>query len=189
MTPSRFAWLAGAVLLLATPAQAAPEDVRRALPEPSRMPLTLAYFGETFSHPGLMIGTERSVWHAGWQQLLVTSNLGAYQHAGNHNGLFLNAELGYRLTFPGGLSAEALAGAGVLYSLLSGDVYLPSSAPPEPVRDSGRPTFMPSATAGLGYALGESRLFARLQAFGQYPYNTYILLHLASLVGVTWNFH
>jgi hypothetical protein len=150
--------------------------------------LTLAYFGETFAHPGLMVGTERRFWGSGWHELLGATNLGAYQHPGNHNGIFLNGELGYRLNFPIGLSAEALAGAGVLYTLLPGDVYLPSTGQPEPGRDSGRPTFMPSASLGLGYGLGDSRLFARLQAFGQYPYNTYTLLHLASQVGVTWNF-
>lgn len=188
MTPSRFPWLAGASILLATPALAAPEAVRPAWPEPARMPVTVAYFGETLAHPGLMVGTERSVWRGGWHELLAATNLGGYQHAGNHNGLFLNGELGYRMTLPAGLSAEALAGAGVLYTMLPGDVYLPSSSPSEPGRDGGRPTFMPSATVGLGYALGDSRLFARLQAFGQYPYNTYTLLHLASQVGVTWNF-
>ena len=174
----------GAALLLPQPALAAPETL--SLPETPRVPLTVAYFGETLLHPGLMVGTERRFWQAGWHEVLGTTNLGAYQHAGNHNGIFLNGELGYRLTFPGGLSAEALAGAGVLYTHLPGDIYLPGQN--DPSRDGGRPTFMPSAAVGLGYALGDSRLFARLQAFGQYPYNTYTLLHVASQVGMTWNF-
>lgn len=181
-TRPSLALLLGAALLL--PAPAAAETL--SLPEAPRMPLTLAYFGETLLHPGVMVGTERRFWQAGWHALLGTANLGAYQHAGNHNGIFLNGELGYRLTFPFGLSAEALAGAGVLYTLLPGDVYLPGNS--EPSRDGGRPTFMPSAALGLGYALGDSRLFARLQAFGQYPYNTYTLPHLATQVGMTWNF-
>lgn len=183
-TRSAFALLLGAALLLPRPAMAAPETL--ALPEAPRIPLTLAYLGETLLHPGIMVGTESRLWESGWHAIIGANNLGAYQHAGNHSGIFLNGELGYRLTFPVGLSAEALAGAGVLYTVLPGDVYLPGQS--EPSRDSGRPAFMPSASLGLGYALGDSRLFARLQAFGQYPYNTYTLMHLATQVGVTWNF-
>lgn len=81
-------------MLLPLPAQAAPE------PEAGRLRLTLAYFGETLTHPGVTIGAERAFWRSGGHELLTTTNFGAYHHAGNHNGLFLNGELGYCFTSP-----------------------------------------------------------------------------------------
>lgn len=180
MIRSPLPWLIGAALLFPLPAQAAPE------PETGRLRLTLAYFGETLTHPGVMIGAEQAFWRYRGHELLTATNFGAYHHAGNHNGLFLNGELGYRFTFPARISTEALIGAGMLHSALPGDVYLPGQTSPS--RDGGRMAFMPSGTLGVGYTLGDKRLFARLQGFGQAPYNTYTLLHLATQVGMTWSF-
>lgn len=182
------AW-AAALGVLVVPAQAiAAENA------PHRYPLTVAYFGELATHPGLMVGTERTLWKSGWQETFLGANLGGYQHPGNHGGLFLNGELGYRLTFPSGVSTELSAGAGYLHTRVAGEVYAPAAnGQVEAVTDWGRPSFMPSVALGIGYdcsgwKLGPSRLFGRLQGFGQAPYNTYTLMHLATQVGVTWQF-
>lgn len=178
--------LAGVLAVQAPTEAPAVPVVRPSGPRP--LPLTLAYFGETAAHPGGMLGTERTVWQSGWHQAVVGANLGGYRHVGNHTGLFTNAEVGYRLMFPSGLSLELNGGLGYLHTILDGTVYT-AGADGTPVisGDWGRPALMPSTALGVGYGLDEgTRLFARLQVFGQYPYNLATLPHMATQVGVTW---
>lgn len=156
-------------------------------------PLTVAYFGETATHPGLLLGTEHKAWEAGWHRTFLAANVGGYRHPGNHLGLFAEGALGYRLTFPSGLSLESLVGLGYLHTVLDGPVFAAGPAGVEPVTDGGRPAWMPSVTLGAGLdgaglGLADTRLFTRLQLFGQYPYNAYVLPHVATQVGMTWNF-
>ncbi|MNS11055.1 hypothetical protein D3C72_425860 [compost metagenome] len=157
------------------------------------LPLTIAYFGETVTHPGLLVGTEHKAWEAGWHRAFLAANMGGYRHPGNHTGLFLDGGLGYRLTLPVGLSLEAMAGLGYLHTVLDGRVFAPGpNGGVEAVTDLGRPAWMPSAAVGVGLDAGGlglpgSRVFTRLQLFGQYPFNTYVLPHVALQVGLTWN--
>ena len=170
------------------PALAATDPAPRAA-----LPLTIAYFGETVTHPGLLVGTEHKAWETGWHRAFLAAHMGGYRHPGNHTGLFLDGALGYRLTLPVGLSVEAMAGLGYLHTLLDGRVFAPGpNGGVEAVTDLGRPAWMPSATLGMGLDAGglglrDTRVFTRLQLFGQYPFNTYVLPHVALQVGLTWN--
>ncbi|MFN3430562.1 MAG: hypothetical protein ACK46X_11475 [Candidatus Sericytochromatia bacterium] len=179
------------------PAFAASDAVPPGLSPPrlpvASLPLTVAYFGEMGTHPGLLLGTEHTAWVAGWHRTFLSANVGGYRHPGNHVGLFLDAALGYRLNFPTGFSLESMIGMGYLHTLLDGQVYSAGPAGVEAVTDWGRPAWMPSMTVGAGIEgarLGfeRTRFFTRLQLFGQYPYNAYILPHVATQVGLTWNF-
>jgi len=81
------------------------------------LPLNVGYFGESVLHPGLIIGTEWTVWEKDktknrWlfnrndkigaktktRQLFVGGNVGFYNAPNNHTGLFISSELGYRRT-------------------------------------------------------------------------------------------
>jgi hypothetical protein len=81
------------------------------------LPLNVGYFGENVIHPGLIIGTEYTVWEKDktkkrWlfnrnetigpktktKQLFVAGNVGFYNAPNNHTGIFLSSELGYRRT-------------------------------------------------------------------------------------------
>lgn len=179
------------------PALAATDLAARgpSLPEAcvERLPITLAYFGETATHPGLLIGTEHKAWEAGGHRAFLAAQLGGYRHPGNHTGVFLDGHLGYRRTWPSGLSLETLVGLGYLHTLLDGPVFAAGPSGVEAVTDGGRPAWMPSLTLGCGVdgaglGLRETRLFARLQLFGQYPYNGTLLPHAATQLGATWNF-
>lgn len=188
-----FRMLAGLAFLSATglPAVAATDA---SAPDFASLPLTVAYFGEMATHPGLLLGTEHKAWEAGWHRAFLSAHVGGYRHPGNHVGLFLEGALGYRLTFPSGLSLESLIGMGYLHTLLDGQVFTAGPSGVEAVTDWGRPAWMPSVTLGCGIdgtglGLADTRLFTRLHVFGQYPYNAYVLPHVATQVGLTWNFH
>lgn len=155
--------------------------------------LSVAYFGETATHPGLIVGFEHRAWEAGWHQAVLGANLGGYRHPGNHMGLFLDGALGYRLTFPSRLSLEAFVGLGYFHTRLDGQVFAAGPAGVEAVTDWGRPALMPSLALGCGVdadrlGLAGTRAFTRLKLFGQYPYNAYTLPHVATQVGLTWDF-
>ncbi len=160
-----------------------------------KLPLTVCYFGETITHPGLSVGTELSLNGNAVHNLFVTANIGSYLHVRNHAALFINTEFGYRITARSGYYFEVLAGAGYMHTWLDGTVYeIGDDGLVYEIADPGRPAFMPSVTVGLfGWDfskknLGNFRTFIRLQAFGQYPYNTVMLPHLALQAGVTYYF-
>ncbi|WNG33113.1 hypothetical protein F0U61_05400 [Archangium violaceum] len=162
----------------------------RAEESPTRLPLTVAYFGETLVHPGLTVGTELSLVRGDVGAVVLTGNLGGYVHPRNHVGLFASAEMGGRLTAPFGLYGELLVGAGYLHSFLQGPVYEVSrDGSVLPAADAGRPAVMPTASLGLGWDLQRNgvaplALFTRLTLFGQFPFNQRLLPHAAVQLGV-----
>jgi hypothetical protein len=161
---------------------------------PSRPALSVAYFGENATHPGLLLGAELALAEAGPHRLLVGTHLGGYRHPRYTLAAFAGTELGYRFTFDFGLRAELLAGAGYLHTLLDAPVFAPGAhGGMAQVSDAGRSAFMPSTAVGLGWHFdrqhqGRLALFARLQAFWQYPFNAGFLFHPALQVGLSWHF-
>ena len=150
--------------------------------------LSAAYYGETVTHPGLMLGAEHALSPLAGGQLLAAGHLGVYAHPGYAQALFARSELALRWPLPGAFDLEAAAGLGLLHARVAGDLYVvgPSGAP-ERAFDLGSPALMPSLAFGLGRTWeGFGRSFGRLEVFGQYPYNGYVLPHAALALGWTW---
>lgn len=149
---------------------------------------TAAYYGETVTHPGLMLGAEHRLAPLAGGQLLAAGHLGYYVHPGYTQALFARSELALRWPLAGAFDLEAAAGLGLLHSRVAGDLYVvgPSGAP-ERAFDLGSPALMPSLALGLGRNWeGYGRSFGRLEVFGQYPYNGYVLPHVALSIGWSW---
>ena len=154
--------------------------------------INVSYFGETLVHPGFEIGYENNF----FRSFNFTVSVGTYIHQRNHAGLFLNTGLNWRLTFPIGYSMEFGLGLGYLHTWVhGGNIYSVDDIGNVSVKPNlGRPHFMPSVKLGLlGWDFRNKtdiplRLNADLIAFGRYPFNNYMMPHLALRVGGTYYF-
>lgn len=178
--------IAAATTLLSAGASARDHVVARAV--------TLSYFGELFTHPGVAIGAEHEIAGVGGHSLFGGASLAAYHHRGFHTGVLGGVELGYRYTFPAGFFFDARVGAGYLHAILAGDTWAPDgNGGFTGVPTASRGGFAPSAALGLGVDLSRrSRaplsVFLRCTAFGQAPVNDGVVLHLAAQLGVAIHF-
>lgn len=182
-----------ATLCLATLCEtpvASAHDTRR----PVHRSLSVSYFGELITHPGVALGGEHEITGSGGHSLFGGARLATYVHPGFHTGVLGSLELGYRYTFTTGLFVDARVGVGYLHAILDGDTYAPSgNGGFTRVPGASRGGFAPSAALGFGVDLSHATgapvsLFARLDAFGQVPVNDGAVLHLATQVGVAIHF-
>ena len=74
--------------------------------------LTVAYFGETITHPGLNFGIENILWEKRKSKLISSTNLDGYTQSRNHRAISLNLEGGYRRTASNGLYSDNFIGFG-----------------------------------------------------------------------------
>jgi hypothetical protein len=165
--------------------------------------LYVAYFGKSVTRPGIKAGTScaissfkpriRGKGDSVTRQLFLLPNIGAYYHFNNHIGLFLNAETGCRVTWPGGFFWQVEAGAGFLRTFLPGKVYeVNNSGESIRIMFAGSNQFMPSAgiTLGKDFANRTKKLrayYGRIGGFLQYPYNTMWLPSITLELGATFN--
>jgi len=152
-------------------------------------PLTIAYMGETLTHPGAIVGTELTLINNTNNQLFVTINIGAYVHPRNHGSLFASSEIGYRLTFNNGFNIHTMIGIGYFHKFLDGGIYEVIDGETDSIINSGRPKFMPSFVLGFGWDMSRQTavpldIFIRAQAFGEYPVNTLLIPHFAIQTGL-----
>jgi hypothetical protein len=154
--------------------------------------LSIAYWGEMVSHPGASLGIEYPLFQSGSHRLFASAQLGGYTHPQNHTALFLLAQAGY-LWQIGNWSLDMALGAGVMDVWLSGPVYGSGNASaPVLINDNGHAAFMPAISIGAGYDLPAGtwlnmrKVFVKATVFGEYPYNTYLLPHLAFQTGFQW---
>jgi len=154
------------------------------------IPLNLSYFGETITHPGVVIAYEKA-----FHRLFnFTVSIGTYVHQRNHVGLFLSAGLNWRHTFSSGYSPQFGIGLGYLHTWEHGGrTYVVDADGNVSVRPRiGRPNFMPSVKLGFfGWDLRQRtdipiRINADIIAFGQFPFNNFILPRVALRVGATY---
>ncbi|MDR1566548.1 MAG: hypothetical protein LBS48_04595, partial [Treponema sp.] len=69
--------------------------------EKKAIPINISYFGDSLLHPGIEIGYENTFYKLfKFTSFNFTASLGYYVHQRNHAGLFLNAGINWRLTFP-----------------------------------------------------------------------------------------
>lgn len=153
--------------------------------------LSLAYWGEMLAHPGLSLGIEYPLLQNGPHRVFAAAQAGGYTHPQNHSAWFLLAQAGYRW-HPGNWSLDMTLGVGVMDVWLAGPVYsFAGSDTPVLSNDSGHAAFMPSISLGAGYDLPPGwlnmrKVFVKATVFGEYPYNTYLLPHLALETGIQW---
>ena len=153
--------------------------------------LTLGYFGETITHPGATSGVEYYILENSWYRLFLGGNLGGYVHIRNHIGLFVDAEIGNRFTAPFGLFGEILTGVGYLHTWPQGIIFeRDADGGIREANNLGYPHLMPTLSLGFGWDFSRNDLppvayFIRLNAFGEYPFNGYLLPHVALQTGIS----
>lgn len=157
-----------------------------------RSAVTMGYFGETITHPGFFAGYEHNLMPQKSYQLFLTLTLGGYVHKRNHTGLFSEVALGQRFNFRSGFFLDQSVGIGYLHTLLNGGaVYeVKDNGVVSKSSNLGRSHFMPSVSLGFGWNVAHSEkppllLFVRPKVFWQYPFNGYVLPHLALQAGIT----
>ena len=141
---------------------------------------SVALMGEFLTHPGVVVGLEHPV----SEHVVLAWNLGTYVHVRNTVGAFTDLEAGARHEFPSRLVLEGFAGVGYLHTFVQGPVYVVEDDAVERVTDPGRPSFMPTLRFGVAAAREKLTPFVNVQGFGQYPFNTQVLPHMALVVGV-----
>jgi hypothetical protein len=156
-----------------------------------------AYYGETFTHPGVSLGVERKLLFWGRRfgivehGLFTGADVGTWWHARYAVGAFADATLGYRIVFAGGFRLELLGGAGYLQTFDAGTVYVvDAQGNVSRAADPGHPALLLTGSLGLGWDLSVPGIaplsvFLRAGAFGQYPYNGEVLPHLGGQLGVS----
>ena len=156
------------------------------------IPINISYFGDSILHPGIEIGYENTF----YKLFNYTASIGSYIHQRNHVGLFLNAGINWRYTFPIGYSMEFGLGLGYLHKWEhGGDTYVVDDNGNVSIKPKyGQPRFMPQVKLGLlGWDFRKKtnlplRLNADIVGFLEYPFNTYWLPHVALKIGGTYYF-
>jgi hypothetical protein len=157
---------------------------------PPPLSLSVAFFGETLSHPGISVNIEYGLLNAGSYSLSLAAETGWYVHPRNHSAFFLGGGISNRLSGSSPLWCDlALLGA-YLSSVPDGEVY--SRDANGLVAPAGAPVgnkLMVLARIGAGFAIGPSSgihvsPYLRLGVFGEYPFNGYLYPHLFVETGV-----
>jgi hypothetical protein len=154
------------------------------------IPLTIAYFGETIVHPGVYIGSEHSLNNA----FIVSLGIGTYLHYRHHRGFFVYGIINWRKTFSFGYGMEYGFGLGYLHTWEhGGKTYVVDDYGNVREKNNwGRPSLMPILRLGVfNWDFRKNtnmplRLFYDIVIFGQYPYNNYIMPHIALKIGGTY---
>ena len=160
--------------------------------EEKMIPINISYFGETFAHPGVQAGYENNF----FRKFIFTASMGTRIHQRNHAGFFLSSGVDWRHTFGFGYSMEFGLGLGYLHTWVhGGKIYVVDDGGKVSSKSNyGRSHFMPSIKIGLiGWDFRQKtnlplRLNADIIAFGRYPFNNYMLPHVAIKLGGTYYF-
>ncbi len=153
--------------------------------------VTLSYFGETITHPGLNIGFEYYHFQSKTHQMILATNIGGYIHIRNNSSFFIRGQWGQRITFNCGVFIDEFMGLGYLHQFVNGGQnyeVLPNGAVVKTL-NTGRPMIMPSVAIGTGYDFSKKTkcnvvYFLRPELFWKAPFNGYYLTHLALNTGV-----
>ncbi len=158
-----------------------------------RFAISIAYFGETLTHPGVSIGGGYTLLSRAWFSLHTGPTMGYYLHIRNHHALFGAVNLGLRATTTKGFFGELGGGVGYLHTWLAGAVYELKGDRFVEVRQSGRPHLMVHGDVGFGWDYLPRRhipvsWFFKIGCFGEYPYNTFMMPHFFVRIGVAYRF-
>jgi len=158
-----------------------------------QIPINISYFGETLIHPGIEVGYEGRL----YKWFNYTVSIGTYIHQRHHTGWFLNADFNWRYTFPVGYSPELGIGLGYLHTWQhGGKTYTVDDNGNVATKTVyGNPSFMPTVKIGFfGWDFRKKtnipmRINLDAIAFGQLPYNRFIMPHFALKAGATYYFN
>lgn len=186
--------VAFALCLPASSARASSDVAERLLEAPGRWGLTLAYLGQTVTHPGAQASVQYRLLGSGRpHQLFARGNLGGYLHPRSHVGLLTGLELGYRATASFGLSGEISAGAGYQHTFLAAPIYeIGADDAVSETHHAGRASFAPSLSLGVGWDLGSRggpplALMLRPHVWWQIPYVQTTVVRFGVLLGLTYS--
>ena len=145
------------------------------------------YLGETVLYPGAGLGVDLTLFQKRGHNLLGRVEFGGFVHPRSYRALYGGANFGYEYQFSFGLGLRAEAGLSYLHTYLDGTVYEFKKESPVVIRDSGHPAFMPRMRLGFSWEwLDQYSVFLRLGAFGQYPFNSYMLIKPEVQVGFSY---
>ena len=152
------------------------------------------YFGDMITHPGWAAGLEYNFLDDPSHAVILAFDVGMRFQPRNNISWFLLPRFGYRFTFSFGLYLDIFLGAGYLHSFLWGDVYEYASGKAVLTKGKSSPYFMPDLNFGFGWNLSRNGLLPvtfgiKLDAYGQYPYNSYVLPCIALRVSASFLFN
>jgi len=162
-------------------------------PKPSAA-LSVSYYGEALSHPGVAVSFDLGLVETPAFQLSFSPELANYSHPRNHSALILTPRLGARLISPEGFFGELLVGAGWMETWVGGAVYERGENGAIQQRTmTGRARFAVTGSLGLGAdfrRINDAPVtwFLRLVVLGETPVNTRFLMHVAVQSGVQFHF-
>ena len=154
--------------------------------------ISVYYLGETVSHPGLVVGIVHPLSQSSWYQLGVSLDIGGYVHPRNHYAAFLRSSLSNRITAGFGLYAELGFGAGFFHTWAAGEVFARQlDGCIAKIANYGYPHAMISADLNIGFDFAKLDIlplgvFLGLSVLGEYPFNGFLLPHVAAQAGVSW---
>lgn len=157
--------------------------------EKEKIEFTAGYFGEQYTHPGVIFGGEYPLKKGDNLDLFTSLNLGGYYHFRNHTGLFINSDIGFRKKFKNHFNIETSIGVGYLHKFIDGDIYTIEEDELKKKADYGRSKFMPGISIGVGYDLKEISgkpvtIYSKTALFGEYPLDSFLLPHITLIIGV-----
>lgn len=146
------------------------------------------YYGHYATHPGGYITLEQPLGETGPHAVWFGGRLAAYTHPGNHVGIQLRPELGYRIAAEAGPFLEASAGPAYVHRFVAGALYRSTPGGVRRTLDPGRPGFAPGAGVGLGWSLSPEqplRITARGEGWLVMPTNRGWRAGAAVSLGIT----
>ncbi|MGI5863418.1 MAG: hypothetical protein ACOX6T_15380 [Myxococcales bacterium] len=180
--------------LPASSALASGEVTEQQIQALGRWGFTLAYLGQTVTHPGAQASVQYRLFGSGRpHQIFSRGYLGGYLHPRSHVGLLTGLELGYRATASFGLSGELSVGAGYQHTFLAAPVYeVGAGGAVSEVHSAGRPGFAPSLSLGVGWDWGSRggpplTVTLRPQAWLLVPYAHTTVVRFGVVLGITYS--
>jgi len=141
-------------------------------------------------NPAIQIGTEFLLKEKGNHDWHLTTNLGFFYHKDIEAAIFLNSEIGYRYHLKR-FSIYPRFGLGYAHTFSTKAIYQPVDGIFQKTKDKGTPTFMPSLSMNIGYALrDEDRspvVYFTFATAPELPFTRYNGLH--QFVGLGYKFY
>ena len=154
----------------------------------SSLKMNVGFMIHNFSNPGSNIGIEIVLAKTGKQEILIPINVAFYIHPKNSRVYYLNSGIGFRWHSIGRIFLFGSLCIGYIHQFVDGEIYFLDEDEIVRVTDYGQPGFMPYVDFGIAVDAFEGNAvkispFFEVLAFGQYPYNGYMLPHFGLQLG------
>jgi hypothetical protein len=151
------------------------------------------FFAHFLVNPGAIMGLDVPFLERKRHELFVPTSAVFYVHPENSRVVMLNSGLGYRWHSKKAVFVTTSLRLGYMHSFVDGDLYREENGKIVEVRDRGRPAFAPYFDLGVGVHLFKDKPhqfspFFKIMAFGQYPYNGYLLPKTGWQIGLAYRF-